>query len=146
MPAAATDTGVRISRVLNAPPERVFRAWTTPEEMKNWASPPGYTNPFVGADLRVGGRYEIHMLAPSGLLRRVAGTYREIDPPRKLVYTWLWEEPAGAPESVVTVEFRPHAQGTELILLHDCLPTAESREQHAQGWTGCLVKLLDLYR
>lgn len=144
MPATVSDTEYRVSRILKATPERVFRAWTTPEEMKRWASPANYTTPFVAVDLQVGGRYEIHMRAPSGVERRVAGVYREITPPRKLVYTWLWEEPAGSPETVVTVEFRDHADGTELLLRHECL-TPESRDQHGSGWSGCLTKFESLF-
>ena len=57
--------------------------------------------------------------------------------PNQLVYTWQRQHIAGAPETIVTVEFRPHATGTELVLTHE-LPVAEARDRHEDGWNGCL--------
>lgn len=138
------ETTVRLSRILSATPERVFQAWTTAEEMKRWAAPGNMTVPFAAADLRVGGRYEIHMRAPNGAEHRVAGVYREIDAPNRLVYTWQWLNQPGAPDTVVTVDFRRHATGTELILVHH-LPDADWQTRHEHGWIACLQKLQDMF-
>jgi uncharacterized protein YndB with AHSA1/START domain len=72
--------------------------------------------------------------------RRVGGVYRLIDPPAKLVYTWKWEESAGA-ESVVTVEFLDRGTSTEVLLRHEGLESTEQRDRHEEGWKGCLDKL-----
>ena len=146
MPATGTPTTtVRLTRILAAAPERVFEAWTTPEAMKRWASPGEMTVPSASADLRVGGRYEIRMRAPDGTEHRASGVYREIDPPNRLVYTWQWQDQPGAPETVVTVQFRRHAAGTELVLVHE-LPDGDARDKHEHGWTGCLAKFEQMFK
>ena len=79
--------------------------------------------------------------APDGTLHRVTGTYREVDPPNRLVYTWQWETTPGATETLVTVEFHDRAGRTEIVLIHERLPDAEARARHEQGWNGCFEKL-----
>jgi len=73
-------------------------------------------------------------------VHRVGGTYREIVPNKKLVYTWAWES---TPDRVsrVTVEFLPHGQGTELLLTHERFTDRDARDRHQQGWLGCLPRL-----
>src|SRR5574337_121420 len=94
----ATETGtataprVQLHRVFSAPPERVFRAWTTPEELKRWHAPPPLTCIFAEVDLRIGGRFRIGMRAPDGTEHWVGGVFRVIEPPRKLSCTWRWEK------------------------------------------------------
>ena len=82
------NTVVEVRRVIRAPRQRVFEAWTKPEELKRWHAPGPMTVSLAEVDLRVGGRYRIHMVAPSGEEHRVVGTYREVDPPRRLTYSW----------------------------------------------------------
>jgi len=71
------------------------------------------------------------------------GTYREILPPEKLVYTWSWEgqDPM---ETLVTVEFREVGDSTEVELTHERFPNAEERDKHNEGWVGCLDQLSKL--
>lgn len=109
--------------------------------MKSWAAP-GDMTATVEMDFRVGGAYRIDMRAPDGTVRRVGGTYRVIEPPKRLVYTWRWADSPNFPETTVTVEFKPAPNGgTELVLLHEGLPDENSRQQHSHGWEGCLTKL-----
>ena len=96
---------IRVSRVLPAPRERVFHAWTDAESLKRWWGPGLFTTPEAFVDLRPGGRYSLVMQPADGERLRLAGTYLEIEPPARLVYTWRWE--AGVPdteESLVTAE------------------------------------------
>src|SRR3989441_9138601 len=95
---------------------KVFQAWTRPEELKRWSAPGDLTTPVAEVDLRVGGRYRIDMRAPDGTLHRVTGTYRQVDPPNRLVYTWQWETTPGATETLVTVELHDPAGRTEVVL------------------------------
>lgn len=140
----AIRQAVRVERRFHAPPERVFHAWTTAEELNRW-SDPDPTLASVEVDLRVGGRYTIAMARPDGTVHRVSGVYREIDTPRRLVYTWRWETIADFPETVVTVEFhRRDDGGTDLVLIHDGLPDNESGRRHTHGWTESLNKLSTL--
>ena len=92
-------------------------------------------------DLTVGGGYKLRMTNDEGLTHTAVGTYREIDRPGRLVYTWDWlEDDHKVGESLVTVEFRPHADGTEVVLTHEGFPAAEATEAHVEGWTSCLEK------
>jgi uncharacterized protein YndB with AHSA1/START domain len=143
-PASPVVPALRVERRFRASPERVFRAWTTPEELDRWSDPdPGASTSDV--DLRVGGRYTIAMARENGVTHRVTGVYREIDPPHRLVYTWRWETIPGFPETVVTVTFAARGDGsTDLVLVHERLPSGEAGARHQHGWTESLGKLAAL--
>ena len=138
---AGEAEALEVRRTFRARAERVFAAWTTPEEMKRWSAPGPLTTPLAEVDLRVGGRYRIHMREPDGAEHRVRGVYREVEPPRRLVYTWAWEGDPQETDSVVTVEFNERDGATEVVVRHEGLPTKDSRDQHEQGWSGCIAKL-----
>ena len=92
-------------------------------------------------DLTIGGSYLLKMENDEGLNHTAFGVYREVDPPHRLVYTWEWEEEEHkVGETLVTVEFREHAQGTEVILIHEAFPAEEATQAHLEGWTSCLDK------
>jgi len=102
----SSDTTLHLRRTFTAPREKVFRAWTDPEELKQWWGPEGCSTPIAEIDLRVGGKYRFGMKPLEGDLIFVSGTYREIRPPEKLVYTWVWEgSEMDAGETLVTVKF-----------------------------------------
>ena len=132
---------LRLRRSFPAPPERVFRAWTTPAEMKQWTAPGDMTTPLAEVDLRPGGKYRIHRRAPDGAEHRLIGVYRVVDFPKRLVYTWRWESEPDAPETLVTVEFVDRGGTTDLVLTHELFPNEESKGKHEHGWTGCFDKL-----
>ena len=123
--------------------ERAFRAWSDPAEMRRWFSPVGFTTPFAEADLRPGGRYRIGMQPPEGKPVFAGGIYREVVPPERLVFTWSWEEGDAlhTGETLVTLEFRKVADGTEVILTHQLLPSEESAAMHHDGWVACMTSL-----
>ena len=133
---------VEVRRVIRAPRERVFQAWTTPEDVKRWSSPGPVEVVSSEIDLRVGGRYTLNMIAPDGGHHDAYGEYRVIDPPRRIVYTWSWVQEAEVRDTIVTVEFNDlGANGTEVVLRHEGLATAKQRESHGAGWTSILDKL-----
>jgi uncharacterized protein YndB with AHSA1/START domain len=144
LPAVNPTLALNVRKVFRAPPEQVFRAWTEVDELKHWfAAAQGYTIPVTELDLRVGGRYRFGMKGPERTEASVAtGVYEEITPPSRLVFTWRWED-AGPeyPTTRVTVEFWPHAEGTELVLTHEGFAEATERDQHGRGWQGCLDSL-----
>jgi uncharacterized protein YndB with AHSA1/START domain len=144
-PALDPTVTLTITRTFTAPRERVFKAWTDPQELKKWwAAGPGYTTPIAEVDLRVGGRYRLAMKPPDAdAVYIVGGVYREVRPPERLVYTWAWEG-SGAPETVVTVEFRDRGTHTEVILTHGAFADAAERDKHVHGWNGCLDHLTGL--
>ncbi|MDQ6634059.1 MAG: SRPBCC domain-containing protein [Gemmatimonadota bacterium] len=125
-------------------PTRVFRAWTDPAQLARWADPePGDAGPKV--DLRIGGPYTIPMRRPDGVVHRVVGIYRVVDPPRRLVYTWRWATIPTLPETVVTVEFRLRTDGgTDLVLVHEGLPDDAAGRRHGYGWSDSMAKLVPL--
>jgi uncharacterized protein YndB with AHSA1/START domain len=137
--ATATDeapTRLRVSRIFAAPREKVFRAWTDPQALKKWFAPSDkFVTRIPELDLRVGGRYRIEMqLEDKNNI--VVGTYREIRPPEKLVFTG-----GAAGDTLVTIEFFDRHGQTEVVLTHERFLTAEARDAHNKGWLGCLDRL-----
>jgi uncharacterized protein YndB with AHSA1/START domain len=141
MEAAIDDkTSLQIRRTLKAPVAAVYAAWTDPEEVNQWMAPRDDFGPTQATiDLRVGGGYSITMHGPDGEVHRVSGVYREIEPNRKLVYTWAWQSTPER-ESLVTVEFHSSGPGTELVLTHTRFFDSEARDKHSHGWNGCLER------
>jgi uncharacterized protein YndB with AHSA1/START domain len=129
-----------ISRHYPAPPEKVWQALITPEGLRQWMGTAGGSVPIVEVDVRVGGKYRIVMVTPGGEEHDVRGIYREVSPPTKLVYTWMWKSTQER-ESLVTVELRAKDGGTDLTLTHSEFADVAARDAHEKGWTGCLVRL-----
>ena len=91
--------------------------------------------------VRPGGSFRIGMRGPDGETVYAIGEYREVTPPERLVFTWVWEGDDDFPETVVTVEFHERGGSTEITLVHDGLLDEESRARHEQGWVDILEKL-----
>jgi uncharacterized protein YndB with AHSA1/START domain len=139
--ATEESTRLEIRRLYKQSPADVYAAWTDPAQLKVWWRPhEGFAEPEVSLDLRVGGRYRIVMHAPDGQTHRVGGVYREVQPGRKLVFTWAWESTPDR-ESLVTLEFKAAGQGTELLLTHNRFADSASRDRHQHGWDGCIAGL-----
>jgi uncharacterized protein YndB with AHSA1/START domain len=84
------------------------------------------------------------MRSPDGGEVRLVGVYREVDPPKKLAYTWLWETSPEMGETLVTVEFLERGGATEVMLKHELFPADEARDKHEHGWSGSLDKLAEI--
>ena len=137
-----TGTALSLTRVFPASPQAVFEAWTTPDQMKAWCAPEGVEAAEVNVDLRVGGRHRIRMHAPDGGRFTATGAYREIEPAKRLVYTWRWEEKDhDVGETLVTVLFNDLEGSTEVVLTHEQFPNADATGAHEQGWSSCLTRL-----
>jgi uncharacterized protein YndB with AHSA1/START domain len=91
MTEQSPDEVVRITKIIDAPREEVFRAWTEPDEIRRWFGPGEFTCPEAEVDLRPGGAYRLALQPGAGDPFVVAGTYREVEAPDRLVYTWRWE-------------------------------------------------------
>ena len=134
-----TGTSLRVSRIVAAPAQRAFEAWTRPEHVRRWSCPEDARVAEADIDLTVGGRYRIRMAGSEDETYTAYGVYREIDAPRRLVYTWDWEEEAyRVGETIVTVEFNDLGDSTEIVVTHEGFPAPEATEGHLSGWTGCL--------
>ncbi len=137
---AAAPPSLEVRRTIRAPRQRVFDAWTKAEELKAWHAPGPLTVSLAEIDLRPGGAYRIHMRAPDGTEHRVSGVYREIDPPKKVVYTWGWDGDHPVKDSVVTIEFHDRGASTEVVLRHAGISHDKERTGHTEGWTSILDK------
>jgi uncharacterized protein YndB with AHSA1/START domain len=141
-PPAVIGTLVQLEREIAAPPDAAFEAFTRRETLSRWFAPADDFGCVVHElDVRPGGRYRIEMRDPAGPVHVVSGTYETVERPRLLVFTWAWEGRAGDGVSRVTVRLEPGGRGTRLTLVHELLPTPETREAHAKGWIGCLGRL-----
>ena len=143
MNTTSPDATLRVTRLIKAPRERVFAAWTNPDEVMKWFGPATCQALSVKIDLRVGGAYHVRVKTETFGELDVRGVYREVKAPSRLVYTWSWQGNAMMEfgESVVTVDFLDKDGATEIQITHDLLPSAEHRENHGEGWNGCLDKL-----
>jgi uncharacterized protein YndB with AHSA1/START domain len=140
-PSATTPT-LEISRTFAAPRERVFRAWTEAESLVRWFAPSDeYAVVVHKLEPRVGGSYRIEMRHSSGKSHSVLGTYRELSPPSKIVFTWRWETDPPESETLVTIELSARGDATELVLRHELFVNEAAMQEHNKGWTGCLARL-----
>lgn len=128
---------IEIRRWLPAPAAEVFRWWTEADRMREWMSPVGTVEAQV--DLRVGGTLRIVMRSEGTVIEHL-GEYVEIDPPRRLVFTWA-SPFTGAEPSLVTLELEPEgADATQLLLVHSRLPESVAKS-HRDGWGTMLDRL-----
>jgi uncharacterized protein YndB with AHSA1/START domain len=144
------DAEVRITRVFDASRERVFRAWTDPEDVAEWFSPDPLTTPreSVRIDLRVGGRYELTMVTPEGAASPLGFEIVELDPPGLLVLRSDPMPEAGMPEpTLVRIELEEETSGasvrTRMTLSDGPYPTGFG--VHAdRGWRSAFEKMAGL--
>jgi uncharacterized protein YndB with AHSA1/START domain len=136
----AVKPSLTIKRRFNAPPAKVFAAWTDPEKIKRWMGPGEIKAVSAETDPRAGGRYHWVMQAPNGEQHDVGGVYREVVPNEKLVFTWAWKSTPER-ESLVTVTFKGDGDGTLMTVLHEQFFDEDARDRHNQGWEGALLKM-----
>ena len=137
------DTQVLITRDFAAPPDMVYRAWTTPELIKRWWNAKRGTVTLAEVDLRVGGQWRYVMTAHGGFEVAFHGEYLEIVPGERIVSTEVYE---GAPDAaaVNTVTFTPTDGGTRLTILVEHT-SQENRDMHVRsGMEDGLRDALDL--
>jgi uncharacterized protein YndB with AHSA1/START domain len=136
----ATKPSLVLKRRLKAAPEKVYQAWTKPEQMTQWWGAPDTTKPAIAeTDLRVGGRFRVQFWA-NGQHNSVSGIYREVVPNRKLCFSWAWQSTPER-ESLVTIELNPVTEGTMLTLTHEQFYDEQARDNHSRGWNMSLDRL-----
>ena len=138
---------VTARRSYTASVEAVFDAWTNPTSLEQWFGPPGFSAQVLTHELRVGGAWRFLMLSDAGDGYHHFGTFIEIDPPCKLVFTWAteeqvegWRDEKGEPTRV-TVEFAPSGDATIVTITHEQLITEATRRALTHGWSGSLICL-----
>jgi uncharacterized protein YndB with AHSA1/START domain len=137
-----------VRRVIHATAEKLFAAWTQPEQLVEWWGPEGVACPAAQIDLRPGGAYRIANRFSDGTLVWIAGVFEVVERPHRLVYTWQLEpastQPLDSPATRserVTVCFVAHDASTEVIVTHERIGDETARTGHERGWTGCLEGL-----
>lgn len=136
---------VKLHRVLAAPPERVYRAFTDPEAMVKWLPPHGFTAKVHQFDSRVGGGYKMSFTNFStGHSSSFGGKYIEMKPGELLKYTDKFDDPNLPGEMQVTVTFRKVMCGTELTITQEGIPAAIPVEMCYLGWQQSLNLLVQL--
>ncbi len=146
-----------ITRLFDAPREKVWKAWTDPKAVKKWWGPKYFTAPVSKIDLRVGGKYLSCMRGPDGKDYWSTGVYREIVPLERLVVTDSFADEKGnvVPAShygmagdfplelLVTVTFEDLGGKTKMVLLHEGIPAGMMREMTETGWSESFDKLAE---
>jgi uncharacterized protein YndB with AHSA1/START domain len=150
--SAPQDAELVITRLLNAPRELVFKAWTEPKHLMQWWGPQGFRNTSSNIDVKPGGRFELHMTGPDGVSYPCLGYYEEITPPERIVFIGEAEEghPCGAglpPRARVTVTLIDFHGRTELTL-HTRFESAAMQQAamaagYRIGWEGALERLAE---
>ena len=128
-----------VRKLLPATREEVFAAWTDPDSVRLWMCAGEVTEARATLDVRVGGTFRIDMIAGSSVYEHT-GEYLEVEPPRRLVFTWV-SRATNHRRTVVTVELHERGDQTELVLTHEGLPGAEAARKHHAGWSSIAEKL-----
>jgi len=148
-------TMIFISQIFNAPPEKVWEAWTDPESVKKWWGPKDFTAPYARIDLKVGGTSLYAMRSPEGEDFWSTGVYKKIIPQELIVSTDSFADADGnvVPAShygmkgywplelMVTVTFKKEDGKTRLTIQHEGFPDRENRDLAEAGWNESLDKL-----
>jgi uncharacterized protein YndB with AHSA1/START domain len=130
-----------VRRFIPVPRERVFAAWLDPASLAGWMRPGGATGATAEVDPRVGGKFRIVMRHGREEFEHT-GEYLVIQPPARLSFTWISKATDHKPTEV-TIEFLERPGGTEVVLTHRRLPSAQL-ESHRQGWTDILRELQEI--
>jgi len=130
---------ITIARTVAATPERVFAAWTDAEQLAAWWWPQ-LAGTTYDVDARPGGHYRI---ASPAIGATVTGTYTEVDPPRRLVFTWVWDDgdPEDVVEDTVVVTFEPEDAGTRVTVEHTSVAHVPDGGAE-QGWNDVMDRLV----
>lgn len=136
---------IRLHRVLRAPPERVYRAFTDPDAMVKWLPPHGFTGKVHQMDARAGGAHRMSFTNFStGHSHSFGGEYLEVVPNERLRYTDRFDDANLPGEMRVTVEFKAVFCGTELSVVQEGVPDVIPPEACYLGWQESLALLAQL--
>jgi uncharacterized protein YndB with AHSA1/START domain len=146
-----------ITRVFDAPPDLVFKAWTEPEHFVQWWGPRGFTTPVCDIDLRPGGNLRFCMRSPEGADIWCGGVFQEITPPSRLAFIDYFTDQQGnrvsptqygtsadfPEQALVSVSFEDEGGKTRMTLRHSIAATLPEFEGAQEGWSQSLDRLAD---
>lgn len=138
---------LRLQRTLPAPRDVVWAALTDPDEIREWWGPKNYRAGTVDFVASVGGGYRIEMQPPEGDVFFLSGTFREVEPPARLAYTFVWEPPdPDDRETTATLVLEDQGEQTGVAFTQEPFATEARRALHAEGWTDSLERLEERLR
>ena len=136
---------VRLHRVLTAPPQKIYRAFTEADAIASWLPPFGFLCTVHELDAKVGGQHRMSFRNfTTGRSHSFGGTYLELIPAEKLVYTDSFDDPNLPGEMTVTVELRAVSVGTEVHITQAGIPDIIPLDACYLGWQESLRKLAKL--
>ena len=132
---------LRMERTFRAPAQAVFDAWTSEEVMRRWFhADRDWETSEASVDLRVGGAVRVVMRDPAEDAEHGGGGhYTEIDPPRRLAFTWTWDRETH--ETLIEIDFKEAEGGTVVHFTHNGLLDEETLRSHEDGWSKCFANL-----
>lgn len=147
-----SNLDLEIRRVLNAPLDKVWEAWSKAENLKQWFCPVPWTVPVAEMDLRPGGRFYTQMAGPNGERSDNEGVFLEVVPHERITFTNALTEgfrPTGGGFMTAKISFKDLGDGTTEYHAHVLHPSEEARQEHEamgfhQGW-GAVADQLEAF-
>jgi len=150
-----SDNVLFLERVISAPREKVFKAWSDPKQLVKWWGPNGFTTPVCEMDFRVGGKTRFCMRSPDGQEIWCGGVYKEIVENERIVCTDYFTDPEGnvvSPEgygmsdwpveTIIEINFEDLDGRTRLTVRHYPVAPSKDRENANEGWSQTLDRLV----
>jgi uncharacterized protein YndB with AHSA1/START domain len=139
------ELSLELTQLFSAPPARVFELFIDAAEVAKWWGPRGFSIRSIDFAPRVGGAYRIDMQPPEGEAFQLTGTFRDVDPPSRLAFSFEWE-PADPDdvETLAQLSFQAIDDSTEVLFTQGPFKTEERRALHREGWTESFQKLSEL--
>jgi uncharacterized protein YndB with AHSA1/START domain len=133
---------LEIERTFDAPAQEVFDAWTSERVIRRWFHADAeWETPTAEVDLRVGGRLRIVMRDPlAGEDHGASGEYTVVEPPRRLAFTWNWDD-HDSELQLIELEFSESDGATTVRMTSHDIATEERRDSHREGWGICFDNL-----
>ena len=113
----------------------VFEAWSTPKHMSYWMNAGVNPQAVCKADLKEGGTFRIDYIDKDGSVHGHYGTYKEVNAPNRLVFSWLSDHSGG--ETEVVIDLKDNAGKTDLTLTHRLFRSETCASEHQEGWQSC---------
>lgn len=141
------ETPVIVEAEFNAPVTRLFKAWTTPEDIKQWFGADEGGPAKAKLELKIGGDWEFVFAENDGKTDSLAGNYLRIQPNELLEFTWVHTRSFSdgtkevSPESKVTITFEPRTNGSFSRLVHEFISSESSRVNIGGGWSTSITKM-----
>jgi uncharacterized protein YndB with AHSA1/START domain len=138
----SAELNLEMKRVLPAARAIVFEAFCDPNELSRWWGPQGFTTPSIEFEPRVAAPFRIEMQPPEGDAFHLGGEFREVDPPARLAFTFVWEpsDPDDL-ETLAALSFRDLGESTEVVLEQAPFKTEARRALHRDGWKDSFDRL-----